>query len=498
MKNWTRLLAATALAWATLLPSATALAATAPDTRALWRSMTEADLEAAYRLIADNHPGSVPALNDQDFQRRLAEGHALARKRAASVETYGGYAGVMTGFAGAFGDDHIAFRPLLAPARVRWAGIMVTLKGEAYVVSDLDPAEAKTLSVGDTLVGCDSAPAAAVAEHRLAGFRGDWSSAARRYLVAPYLLLDADNPFAPPPKACAFQHQGRPVETTLRWRDIANADATARVRKAAPVGQAGMGLRTFAGGYWIGLQRLDPEAAKVVAAVKTQQDAIRQARLVVVDLRGNVGGASLWGDQLALAIWGGEYFRSRLASQSSEAGPRCDSGYWRATPDNLKTIQFYKANPERFGPSFIFEGLERQVGAAIAGRRPLSGDYQACLSATSAAQARPAQPAAAAPASPLRGQVLVLTDATCFSSCLITLNKLLTLGAVQAGQASSAMSRYMEVRDMPLPSGLGTFSTLQAADLAAPAKTGPFAPAKLYSGDISDTAALEAWAAGDL
>ncbi|MBV9440606.1 MAG: hypothetical protein JOZ24_11490 [Candidatus Eremiobacteraeota bacterium] len=88
---------------------------------------------------------------------------------------------------------------------------------------------------------------------------------------------------------------------------------------------------------------------------------------------------------------------------------------------------------------------------------------------------------------------MVLTDAVCFSSCLLLLAEYKALGALHAGQTTGVLSRYMEVRAASLPSGFGSFSTLQAVTFEMPPRLGPFDPELPYAGDISATAALEAW-----
>jgi len=71
----------------------------------------------------------------------------------------------------------------------------------------------------------------------------------------------------------------------------------------------------------------------------------------------------------------------------------------------------------------------------------------------------------------------------------------LKLGAVLAGQTTGADTHYSEVREITLPSGLSTFSTLRAIMTDAPRDIGPYTPSHPYAGDISDTAALETWIA---
>ncbi len=61
------------------------------------------------------------------------------------------------------------------------------------------------------------------------------------------------------------------------------------------------------------------------------------------------------------------------------------------------------------------------------------------------------------------------------------------------GEATDFSTRYMEVRGLPLPSGLGSFNTLQKVAFAAPARLGPFDPEIPYPGQIDDTPALERW-----
>src|ERR1700753_3793738 len=54
-----------------------------PDPR--WAPIATADIDAAWRLIEDNHPGAVPEVGDTVFRRRLEQAHAIALQRARTV-----------------------------------------------------------------------------------------------------------------------------------------------------------------------------------------------------------------------------------------------------------------------------------------------------------------------------------------------------------------------------------------------------------------------------
>jgi hypothetical protein len=47
-----------------------------------WSATAAQDVEAAFRLLRDNHPGAAPELDDLEFQQRLKSAHILALKRA--------------------------------------------------------------------------------------------------------------------------------------------------------------------------------------------------------------------------------------------------------------------------------------------------------------------------------------------------------------------------------------------------------------------------------
>jgi len=100
-----------------------------PDPR--WGPITVGDVEAAYRLLRDNHPGAAPELHDLAFQNKLRFAHALALKRARTVTSYPGYVAVLTSFAANMGDKHIWDRPTFVVNTPRWAGIIVSMRGNA-------------------------------------------------------------------------------------------------------------------------------------------------------------------------------------------------------------------------------------------------------------------------------------------------------------------------------------------------------------------------------
>lgn len=253
----------------------------------LWQEMTRIDIDAAHRILSEDHPGSAPEADDRDFQRRLSEAYALAKERAASTQSLDGYRATLRGFATMMGDKHIWSNMRVAARTVNWPGFLVSRRGGDWVVGYVHQDAIDAPMLGATLISCDGSGAEDFAEKRLGGFRAVWSIEAQRISSAPFLMIDEGNPFVERASQCVFEHNDHVREVMLQWQPIAPAQLGQPINEADRTGSPGLGLSEFESGYWISLETLTGEAASLVAALKAKSEAIRQAEFVVLDLRGN-------------------------------------------------------------------------------------------------------------------------------------------------------------------------------------------------------------------
>lgn len=465
---------------AALVFAAPALAQEAPPPGPEWAERTRVDVEAAYVLLRDNHPGALPEVGDAEFVRRLEAARATALERAAQVTDVGGHRAVMNGLAVTMGDAHIAFQPAVN-VPYRWAGLVMGKTGPDWRVTAHHPLAGEGDLTGARLVGCDGRSAEAVARERLGGFRADWSVEAQQVQYDYLLLLDDSNPFVSTSRACVFAREdGTEVELELPWRDAVLTELRDAIN-AAPRGRgAGMGVAPFAGGWWISLGTLGDDAAEVVSQVRARADALRAAPAVVLDLRGNGGGNSVFGNEIAEALVGAEF----LSGRRGAAGP-CAT-VWRVSPGNAAALRRWRDSYDRRGPQFAAwaEGQIEAMDRALAAGEPLDRPVPTCP------EAEPTADTAAVSA--LQGRLVLITDGDCFSSCLLVVDQFRRLGALHLGHTTNRHTRYMEVRGEDLPSGLGAFTTLQKVAIGD-AVVGPFTPEVVYPGLMNDEAALQVW-----
>jgi hypothetical protein len=419
-----------------------------------WSPIAAQDVEAAYRLLRDNHPGAAPELHDLAFQQRLGSAHALALRRARTVTSYQGYIAVLAGFATDMGDKHIWSRPTFVVNLPRWAGLIVSKRGDSWIVSDTD--EPQRALLGASLAGCDGEDVQDLARKNLGGFRADWSVGAQQTQSAPWLLVDEGNPFITRSKACVFEHNGQRRTVTLDWTRIKRENLVPRLKKAIGAGAAGYGVRRVGEGYWIALQDLSSDrAGEVVKAVEEQKTALRDVPFVVLDLRGNGGGSSEVGRQIAISLLGAAAVDARL-SPVTETDCGGSDGAWRAFEGNINNLEFLLQTVElQGGPEVkkILQDQLRAARAAFAEGKTFSGSITCPVA--------PPRPAVATqPSSLMKGRLILLTDNLCFSSCLLVTDDFRTLGAFHMGRTTDAATHFIEVREQ---STLRLFTVLHPA-----------------------------------
>lgn len=450
-----------------------------PESADAWRRLARADLDAAQTLILENHPGAVPELGDEVFRRRLTEGYERARDRIAAVDSYVGYTAVLAGFATGFGDEHIWSNPTLRGVPYSWAGVVMTRRGGTWVVGAQD-GEDQDL-VGARLTSCDGEDAASVAASRLA-FRVSAPVEAQYIANGGFIFVDDGNPFLSRPKQCAFETAEGLREVDLEWRPVETPRLAQALNAAAGGARAGFGVRRTDDVWWIAMERLSDEAATVVETFEARTPEWRDSPALVIDLRGNGGGDSRHGRRLADAIYGAEHTAARL-----RGGAAC-STLWRASPGNAAHVRAFAARAQDPQTARYYESLAGDIDRAVAGGQPFDEPIPDCA---------PREPVSGpAPAPAYKGQVVIVTGHACFSSCLLMVRNFRALGALHVGEATNAATRYMEVRETVLPSGLTNFSTLQKVVIGEDADIGPFTPERVFPGSMADTAALEAWIAG--
>jgi len=454
-----RLAAATlALAFASIAPAQAAASPTAPTTPEGWRATALADLDAARALLI----GQTPIPFDQEnptYGAWLDEGYAIARRLAEQVRDEQGAFYCVARFINGFRDPHINANPVKALPAPRWPGFIAASRSGGAVVTWTDATDPEAPPVGAQILACDDKGLATLAEERVFPFvMNAWLASDRRRAVTR-LFLDREIPWAPPPARCRVATTAGERQIELRWRPIpADAEEFWRAYSDASLGPgAPWGVSDLGQGVtWIGVPTFEsskessPKLDALIRDAAARGPAMRGGRAIVIDLRGNGGGNSMWADRLAEAIFGeGVIRRANGGARRSAVDWRASTeniAYWRAWINATAVRDFGKNSDAVHFAERAIKGMSR----ALDRTPPLWRAGPKRTSPSGGLTSRRPRGAGPFPA-----QVYVLSNGTCGSSCLNFADTVLFVPGVRLiGSATSGDGPYMEVRNETLPSGL--------------------------------------------
>ncbi|HHA2817639.1 TPA: hypothetical protein ACOFCQ_004299 [Stenotrophomonas maltophilia] len=479
-----------------LLLGAVLAAPTAQGALIAWSDTLSKDLDAADAAMRGSHPGAVD-LRNPGFLPQLEAASALARSRAAKVDSFAGYWWAMKGYAASFNDGHVSLNALAdAPdLPTQWPGFLTGFDGDAQVVMTVDGGPGHP-PLGARLLSCDGIDAQTLAARRVGDFSGRWNLQASRIQDGGEVLLEQGNPFVPALHECTFRADARDTAYLLQWKPLGPEARKARLDDTRRSFRPANGWHVLRGaGYWITTSSFNADPAadnfrqltRLLQQLTPAADALQNAPLVVLDVRGNTGGSSHWSIGLARLIWGGRAVDTLRDDSWVE---------WRPSEPNIAQLRGFleklKQAPDA-SPALL-----RMLGTVTEGMAQAREQGQPLWrEPANDPPATVAQAEQAGPGRRGRGRVVIVADASCGSACLDALDLWKRLGAMQVGVETSADSLYMDVRPERLPGGLARISVpMKVFRGRVRGSNEPHVPDRRYDGDMRDTAALEAWIRG--
>ena len=479
---------------AALVSSATAAPSASDSSASPWAKLASDDVTAFCTDIRGVHPGMVDPLSPT-FSQQVDLGCRAAAEKARNAASFLDWREIMQALVTSFRDGHTGIRFTVEPTQLRWPGFLIDGQGGRWVVRrpSTTPATDSGPPEGAEFVGCDGQTAANFLEKQLDQKTVDWSKEPERIRQAfrAFTTYRLDGP--PPAKRCQFRLNVKLIDVPLEWQTITSV---AMQPLLAPYLRRGATSRpidvSFApnGRAWVQIGNfLDETALKALEAkLLAKQARLRSAPYVVFDLRGNGGGNSTWGGRFANILWSKEAVDGRrLAEQSSN--PADYGKYWRRS--KAAAAKMHAAGDEYAaqGPDFAdIAQYWRELGDTIAAAKE-DGLYQdECC--------RPKPRPSVVPKSTYTRKVFVLTDAGCFSSCVVVMNTLKRMGAIQVGEASGQNEVYGEsVGPFNLPSGLGWYRIPVSIIRQPRSSLGGLPPDVAWSGAMDDDKGVREWIA---
>ena len=418
-----------------------------------WGAAARGDIEAAYALYRDNHPGWENP-GDPKFRDLLQSARDTALQRAATVKNETDYIRTLGAFSAVLGDGHARLvrsnaSGAVTPGVVQtWPGFVPAWRGNALLVHSVAPGF--PFAPGTRIVRCNGQPIKAWIRERGLESAMRFAEGGQWWSRTPAMMTGRSD--APPPaEACTFVgSDGQEVEQALQWQP-APEDLVARRLAATDGTPDPIGLTEPAPGlFWVSMPSFSPDATgqaayeKLFADLAARRSEMASARAVVLDLRGNDGGSSAWSEKVAQALWGEEAVERRKFDYFAGV-----SVWYRASAANTAYVDTWL-------------DLFKDDAAMVAQVRPVAEAMHKHLDAGEPFHVIRdeaddiARAAAKSPATDFTTPVYVITPGRCASACLDAVDTFTLFGNTSlVGAPTSGDTVYMEVRSEELPSGKG-------------------------------------------
>jgi hypothetical protein len=409
----------------------------APAQEPAWAALARTDLQAIHDLLRDNHPGPVDPENSR-YREWLAAGLSATLERAAAARSFGDYERALRFYTNGFQDGHVGIGLEISPEQVEWPGFVVGPAADAAV--EVTRAEAGSgVQVGDRITHCDGRSVDELMRERVDPYF--WNTAIpheRGRHLHRLFHLHARDPIGRL-RACRTSRG----EVTLKWRRVGREEfARVEAGSRAPAPR----LHRVDGVWFVSLPTFafaDDESVERIRALLARLEE-KRARLrksiVVLDVRGNHGGNSAWGRQLAGVIWGQDWVE-RIAAGFDRTVD------WRASDANIEHMARMVEREERAGLAASAAQWGRALEAMKAARaegRPLAR-----------VESRPRAGTGPPPPPRVSGRIFLLTDNACASACLDFADLVRRLPeSSHVGLPTSADAVYIDNTYAMLPSGV--------------------------------------------
>jgi hypothetical protein len=419
-----------------------------------WRTIAVQDVRAAYDIFVANHPGMHDPSN-RTFPARLARARDRALALAGRAASQSDYAAALGAFSSGLGDGHAQVMMIQPPAGTQaereWPGFTVAWRGSALRVHQA--AAGAPAPVGAAITACNGRPIADYLRQRLLtrNFRpaeaGQWWFWSTRAFVSTPTTIEGR------PERCTFRIQGsRPRETALSW-SAAPADLDTRLAAASDGERTPIGLSEPRPGlFLVGMPDFNPDEAgaeawrRLYAELTRRRADLAGARALVIDLRHNNGGSSLWSRDSARILWGPEAVDRRMARHFRNVAI-----WWRASRGNTEYMEDLIRRLEAMGRT---AQADASRGSALGMRAALDRGETFYVQPIDDDESPDA--GGPLPATDFRTPVYVIVPGRCASACNDALDVFTRFPNVRLiGAPGSGDSTYMEARATELPSGRG-------------------------------------------
>jgi hypothetical protein len=459
-----------------------------------WSTIAKADLSDIYQIIKNQTPVLLDNKN-KSYRRWMTNGLSKSFELAETVRDYQSYTYALEYYVNGFHDEHINIDFDIIQQKkipVLWPGFFVYYHNGNFYVSSYGWKKSgkKGLPpINSKLVQCHGTSPKDLMLHNVFPYKGNPSLEADWVEYATQLFINDGNVWVNYPKQCVFRDSlNKEIIIDLSWDkvlDYINPDLAAYSYNPK------FDIVEFdSNAIWVSIpsfsatKKENLDWLKKLVSTATQW---RNKKLIVIDVRGNSGGNSQWGEDILTKLYSKQFF-----SWVQSRKPDGSYNQWRVSTENLNFLKtvginyIKKTSGINSGPYKYISRVIDHMEIAIKQKKSLVkvNDNNVYSEKTKKSFLNP-----------VKARVIIITDGRCGSSCLSFLDQAIIMpDIIQAGAPTHANSIYTGYRKVKLLSGFAQFGFPMMATINRKRLNNqPYIPKYIFPGDINDTEKLKKW-----
>lgn len=315
-----------------------------------WRAKTLSDLQKIRSTLESNHPAFKTSQEspEKDFLKWFEDGFKTAKQRAEQIDSFFGYYFTLRAYGIGFKDEHLVVQVasidrFKEQMKFKWPGFAVQLSENNKIrVSTVNPIlENQVPPVGAVLLSCDGRDSETIMEENVYTFYGDKLILKNRATFVPRIFVDSANPFIQLPKKCVFEKGGKIQSYPIKWTLISFDDLWPKINVNYNIKLQSIEARTLDGDvHWVSLPTFapDPKGEQNLRRIISEAVKHRNHKSLVIDLRGNGGGSSTWGNDVLKGYFGEKYIDEVQNRSQKHHKKHSNIGFQRIISNISKTF----------------------------------------------------------------------------------------------------------------------------------------------------------------
>ncbi len=443
-----------------------------------WKRIYTQDINDICTLLKEHHPGYVDTLNPE-FRATIDQAFKQALIDKKQVTNYTSYRRYLQRFVNSFEDKHLLlffkkdYQPLIVTA-----GIYPKYVNGKFVIDSVGTSQYSDLQIiGKSILEVDEVPVDSFFIEQHLEYTGNKNIVADWYYNAPRLLTCYKIDSVETPGFIKITDGNTSETIELTWSDVDETEVSALQRKySSYIEKNDFSIRQIAeGSVWVNIPTFDMtnKQEQKFSSLMDSIAILKDLELLVVDLRGNDGGNSSYGNKLATAIYGKEFvtYTKSIINQDRYVE-------YRTSEKNAQIINEYG--------DFFKQIADSMNEARNKGIELYKYDFN---------YSTIAQECSYNDSQSLAKKVVVITDVLCFSACLDFMDIMrMHPSFIHVGLPTGADSQYIENRGEWLSSGFtGLSFSMKVYRNSIRKPNEAYFPTVPYPYEMSNTVRMEKW-----